>query len=73
MKRTPLTGAFQNDMTFRSAFKRSPYLAELKVNAEQFFQAGLHDLPLESVDFSGSKQKSEGLAAFQQEAGTGAK
>ena len=31
-------------------------------------QAGLQDLPLESVDFSGSKQKSEGLAAFQQEA-----
>lgn len=51
----------------------SPYLAEVKVNAEQFFQAGLHDLPLESVDFSGSKQKSEGLAAFQQEAWTGAK
>ncbi|CAK9024395.1 unnamed protein product [Durusdinium trenchii] len=31
-------------------------------------QANLQHLPLESVDFSGSKQKMEGLSAFQQEA-----
>ena len=38
-------------------------------NPQAGLQAGLQNLPLESVDFSGSKSKLDGLQQFNQEAG----